>query len=85
MRRPFRAAALAAISILGGLTMFGPAQHRHRSSGQTSANKRILGEIANYRSWEQVNDEPIFVPARVEILESGNRLNLINLQAAVSG
>lgn len=84
MRRPVRAAALAAISILGGLTMFGPAQHRHRSSGQASANKRILGEIANYRSWEQVNDEPILVLSRIELL-SGNTLNLANLQASVSG
>lgn len=84
MKRPFRAAALAAISILGGLTMFGPAQHRHRASGQTSANKRILGEIANYRLWEQVNDEPILVLSRIELL-SGNTLNLANLQASVSG
>ena len=83
MRRPFRAAALAAISILGGLTMFGPAQSL--SGNPTRSNQQVLDEIANYLSWKQVNDEPIFVPAFKELPLSGNLLNLVGLRAAVSG
>lgn len=83
MRRPFRAAALAAISILGGLTMFGPAQSP--SGNPVRSDQQVLDEIVNYRSWEQVNDEPILVPAIQELPLSGRPLNLVNLQASVSG
>lgn len=82
MRRPFRAAALAAISILGGLTMFGPAQSP--SGHPVRSDQQVLDELVNYRSWKKVTDEPIVVPGRLELL-AGSQLDREQLRISAMG